>query len=193
MSWKPRDGTSRPQIALTGSDRQVEEAEVLDALALAGTANRPPAASLFAGRVVIIGSSAAHAADIHQTAIGEMPGMMVIANAVRSARQNGQVARDGMLLSLFVTAIMSLLTWLVWRLIRRVRLSHLVFKDAAAPIMNLFWLFFISVLLPAAHCEAFLYPQIIVALFLVIIQGLREGHEVSSPAPAEAPQQGDAS
>lgn len=193
MSWRLREGTRRPQLDLPGSDAQVEEIEVLDALALTDAANLPPASALFAGRVVIIGSSADHAADIHRTSIGEMPGMMVIANAIRSARQNGPVARDGMLLSLLVTAFMSFLTWLVWRLIRRIRLSHLVFKDAAAPIMNLGWLFVITALLPAAHCETFLYPQIIVALFLVIVQGIREGREEHPTAPPQAPQQGDAS
>jgi len=46
---------------------------------------------LIANRVVIIGASFADSRDIHRTPIGEMPGALIIANAIKSLTHYGQV------------------------------------------------------------------------------------------------------
>jgi len=46
---------------------------------------------LVQGRVVIIGASFADSRDIHRTPIGEMPGALIIANAIKSLSVYGQV------------------------------------------------------------------------------------------------------
>ncbi len=187
MSWQPREGRRRPQLDIGGD--KVEEIETHDALELSRLDARalPNPAALFATRVVIIGSSADQADDIHGTSIGEMPGILVEANAIRSGLHYGRVARDGMGFSIALTALMSLVTWLVWCGIRTIRLGHLVFEQAAAPLLNVAWLFVISVMLPAAHGEAFLYPQVLVALALVIHHVFIEGRKRSRPQKETSP------
>lgn len=46
---------------------------------------------LFADRVVMIGASFSESGDIHRTPIGEMPGALIIANAIKSLTLYGQV------------------------------------------------------------------------------------------------------
>jgi len=46
---------------------------------------------LIANRVVIIGASFAESGDIHRTPIGEMPGALIIANAIKSLSLYGQI------------------------------------------------------------------------------------------------------
>jgi hypothetical protein len=49
------------------------------------------AGDLITNRVVIIGASFADSRDIHRTPIGEMPGALIIANAIKSLTHYGQV------------------------------------------------------------------------------------------------------
>jgi len=46
---------------------------------------------LIANRVVIVGASFAESGDIHRTPIGEMPGALIIANAIKSLSLYGQI------------------------------------------------------------------------------------------------------
>jgi len=180
MRWKLPAGRTRPQTILPGRSIAVEEVETVDALDLARNASSVDPSSQFGGRVVVIGSSAEQVGDLHRTPVGMMPGMLVIANAIRSALELGPVPRSGMWLSLIGTALMSLASFFLWFWIRRVRgVGHLVFKEATAPLVSAFWIFVISVALPSAHIAEFLFPQIVVTLYLVIAAGFEEARHAA--------------
>lgn len=51
---------------------------------------RPLSSDIASGRVVVIGASYADARDVHRTPIGDMPGALVIANAIKSLALFGQ-------------------------------------------------------------------------------------------------------
>lgn len=175
MRWKLPDGKARPQMTVAGRSDQIEEAEILDAVDLVKNAGMVDAGSQFGGRVVIIGTSAELLGDILNSSIGMMPGMFVMANAIRSGVEIGPAAKTGIGFSLLGTALMSLITYLVWIAVWRSRgVKHLLMKNAVGPVMNLFWLFVISVCLPVAHGLEFLYPQIIVTLILDVLFDVRE-------------------
>jgi CHASE2 domain-containing sensor protein len=68
--------------------------------------------SWLSGRIVIIGSSYADARDSHATPIGEQPGALILANAIHSLVQYGQIeppeAWQKLLIEAFLILIMSL-------------------------------------------------------------------------------------
>ncbi len=104
-----------------------------------------------------------------------MPGALMIANAVRSAVEHGVESGSDFILGLIGTLVMTCITYALWQTIRRIHgFGHLVFRDAATPILNLAWMFLLSVFLPSAHLLEFLYPQILVTLYLVITQASQE-------------------
>lgn len=192
MRWELPVGTPRPQQLAQGSDIPVEEVEIVDALDLAEHADAVDAQAQFSGRVVIIGSSADVAGDRHRTSLGDMPGMLVIANAIRSALELGPRARASIWLSITATILMSLITYFSWAAIQRIKgIQQFVVKEAAAPALNLFWIFAITVLMPSEHVVDLLAPQFAVTLYLVVIGSmaeLRERNAASAeiePSPTE--------
>jgi CHASE2 domain-containing sensor protein len=68
--------------------------------------------SWLSGRIVIIGSSYADARDSHATPIGEQPGALILANAIHSLLQYGQIEPPAtwqkLLIEAFLILIMSL-------------------------------------------------------------------------------------
>lgn len=175
--WKLPDGWLRRQVPMAdGSSADIVTThDAADFLRLTNADNGAALERLFANRIVLIGSSAELMNDTQMTPIGSMPGMMVIANAVRSALMDGQGSRIGYGLCLILVSTMSLITFLIWHQIRRIDgVGHLLFRDAAAPLLNVLWLGLISLAFPDAHSQEFLYPQILVSLYLVIVEGIRE-------------------
>jgi CHASE2 domain-containing sensor protein len=69
--------------------------------------------SLFAGRVVVIGGTYRDTRDWHATPIGEMPGAMVVINAIHSLRVHGQLHKPDLwqilLIEAFLIFMMSVL------------------------------------------------------------------------------------
>ncbi len=172
MRWRPPAGHARPQMVLNG--QSVEEVERIDALDLL-QGSMAPDPSLFRGKVVIIGSSADQLRDVHRTSIGQMPGMMVIANGVRTALEKAPSDRNDLWVSAGIVAVMSLVTCAVWATIRRVtRFSELLMKEIAAPAMALSWFFILSLLTPGEHILVFVITQSVVLLVLSIVSAARE-------------------
>ena len=65
--------------------------------------------------------------------------------------------------------------------------GHLIFKEAAAPLLSIFWMFAISVTLPQAPVLDFLFPQVILSLYLVVAYAIREARaETHHPEPVNA-------
>jgi len=60
-------------------------------------------------RIVIIGSSHADANDIHQTPLGDMPGMMIILNAIQSFHHYGQTSTPPNAVKWLIEALLILL------------------------------------------------------------------------------------
>lgn len=188
MSWELPRGVPRPQQRAEGSDIPVEEVEITDALDLVDHAAMVDAKTQFSGRVVIIGSSADMASDRHRTALGPMPGMMVIANAIRSGVEQGPVVRTSIWLNLLATIVISAITYLTWAAIQRLQGIRLfILRIAAAPALNLFWIFLFTVILPTGRVLEFLFPQFAVTLYLMVLEakaelGLRRRGEVPVPS-----------
>lgn len=171
----PPEGKLRPQIAISGHHEPVDELEVLDAGPLLRHLADVDARDQFAGRIVVIGSSALSQGDIRRTPLGDMPGMYVIVNAIRSALEVGQKPRPTLWPSLTAVALMTLVTCLIWFGIRRIPIfGHIVFRDAAAPLMNVAWLVLVALVIPEVHSQEFVYPQIVVTLYLVVAFSVQE-------------------
>lgn len=175
MRWDLPQGRARPQTTASGRGDLVEEAEILDAVDLAGNAAMVDPATQFGGRIVIIGTSAELLGDILNTSVGMMPGMFVMANGIRSAVEVGPTVKSGLGFNIMGAAVMSLVTYIIYVLVWRMHgVQLLLVKNVVAPLLSLIWLFIVSVALPAAHSMEFLYPQIIVMLYLEIINDLKE-------------------
>ncbi|GEM_PF-1158707 len=73
---------------------QTQEVLKIPALTAEGCAAKPADcdAELLRGRIVVIGSSHQASHDLHHTPLGDMPGMMVIVNAIKSFHQFGQTS-----------------------------------------------------------------------------------------------------
>lgn len=187
MSWELPSGVSRPQQIAKGSDIPVEEVEIADALDLVEHADMIDVKAQFAGRVVIIGSSADVVGDRQRTALGPMPGMLVIANAIRSGAEQGPSIQSSLLLNLIATIVISAISYLAWAAVQRLTgIRGFIFRQTAAPALGLFWMILFTVVLPTGHVVEFLFPQFAVTLYLVVLEALVELHlqrSQSAPTP----------
>ncbi len=175
MSWVLPRGEARPQQQVTDTGIQVEELEIVDALDLLEHVETADPAALFAGRVVIIGSSAGFTGDQHRTALGSMPGMMVIANAIRSGIDEGPYVRSNVWLNILATLAISTVTYVSWAGLQAVQGARLlIVRVAAAPALNLFWIFLFTTVLPTSHVLEFLFPQFAVTLYLTVLEARSE-------------------
>jgi CHASE2 domain-containing sensor protein len=175
MSWELPAGIPRPQQTVKGHDIPVEEVDLADALDFAERPDRVDAREQFTGRVVIIGSSADLAGDQHRTALGAMPGMMVIANAIRSGIELGPNIRANLWLNLLSTILISAITYLSWAAVQRLTgLRAFILRQTAAPALGIFWMVLFTVVLPTNHVVGFLIPQFAVTLYLVMLEARAE-------------------
>jgi len=88
-------GGARQRVIYSVSDRLPLGAEALDyrrlpAGLITGSAT-PPASDPVQGRVVVIGASYQASHDVHRTPVGDMPGALIILNAIKSLQQFGQL------------------------------------------------------------------------------------------------------
>lgn len=104
------EGENRPPVKVNGND--VELFRKLPALSITDGQHRIQAESL-EGKIVVIGGSYRESRDWYATPLGEMPGVMVILNAVHSLDVNGQLKPPGLWLKFLIVSalivIMSLL------------------------------------------------------------------------------------
>lgn len=89
LPWRPERGQSYPEIpwrstavSLLGLPRSAK---------LITDSDRPIAPQDLDGRVVMIGGSFADSRDVYMTPLGEMPGALVLVNAISSLHQYGEI------------------------------------------------------------------------------------------------------
>ncbi len=93
-------------------------------------------------RVVIIGASHFDSGDIHATPVGEMPGALIIANAIQSLVRNGELRPPSLAVKLTVEALLLVLMSVVFALLSSfwaMLLSGIAVVAILIPIG--FWLF----------------------------------------------------
>lgn len=176
MRWKLPPRTSRPQVNLPRSRLRVEEVQIVnavDAVEHAATLNKQAS---FGDRVVIIGSSAEDAGDNYRTSLGAMPGMLVVANGIRSAVDAGPIySGDGFLWGLAATVAMTLVTVFIWLVVRVLPAFQIpAFKFAAFLSTTILWFTFAGWALAGGQIAEFIFPQYFVAAYLMLASGWRE-------------------
>jgi CHASE2 domain-containing sensor protein len=71
----------------------------------------PPSSSPIKGRIVIIGGSFEEAHDEYPTPVGKMPGEIILANAINTMMQYGQLAEPGLWLDMVVGVSLGMVVW----------------------------------------------------------------------------------
>jgi hypothetical protein len=103
-------GRRRPTVELSVPAANVEGADLRRVPILeresAGRLGNIDSESLFAGRVVVIGGTYRDTRDWHATPIGEMPGAMVVINAIHSLRVHGQLHKPDLWQILLIEAVL---------------------------------------------------------------------------------------
>jgi CHASE2 domain-containing sensor protein len=129
---------------------------------------------IFRGRIVVVGSSAAEARDMHLTPLGEMPGEMILANAVRSMIGEGPVHESGFWNGLLIAALMSSATFGAWILFRRILDLHVVlFREGLKLVLTGMWAVLAWMFLSHGAAVDYAFPQYVVISYLVYAEGFR--------------------
>ncbi len=176
MRWTLPVGNRRPEAKVEGQPHKVEEVTVLNALDLLDHENRYNAAELFGNRVVIVGTSAPDIGDVYRTSIGVMPGFMVMANGIRSGLEGGPIEPgEGFYWGAGATAIMSLLTFVLWLGLRRISgYGAIIFKYVAFAASTTLWFVFATLLYSSGHVLEFVFPQYLVTAYLIFVSSWRD-------------------
>jgi len=174
MSWEGQKNRSRPQVAVNG--QMAEEARRIDVFKIAGNAMPLDAQQTFGGKVVVIGSSAQEFGDLRQTPLDVMPGLMVVANAMKSGLDVGSARHFNLALSAGLTMVLSAISYFIWVLIHDVVPHHVrpIAKLVLDPLLAGLWFLLIGFLIPDARVLLFLLPQSVVLAALTGVRSLRE-------------------
>lgn len=103
IPYNVAEGIKRPTVEI--NHRPAELLKVLSALDITDSKHQPRATSL-EGKVVVIGGSYRETRDWYATPLGEMPGALVIVNAIHSLGVNGQLQPPGAWLKLLIVAVL---------------------------------------------------------------------------------------
>lgn len=127
----------------------------------------------FRNRIVIIGTSASAERDILRTPLGRMPGVFVIANAVRGTLAEGPSDEEGLVVGLMVALAMSAVTFSVWLLLRRYLDFNVVLLREGLKIgLTGVWGVVAWFCLSHGGVIDFAFPQYIVISYLAYTEGL---------------------
>lgn len=107
--WRLRTGQVRQKITWRGRD--VSALSIRSALPIG---RQPVDQSWLAGKVVVIGASFAESFDRHLTPLGEMPGVLVLINAIQSLHQHGELEAPPVYVKLLVEAVLIVMMSLVF-------------------------------------------------------------------------------
>jgi CHASE2 domain-containing sensor protein len=130
------------------------------------------AAELFSNRIVIVGASAGAARDLHQTPLGLMPGVLIVANAVRGEIAEGPTDEGSLWLGLTIALAMSAVTFGVWVLLRRVLdFNVALLREGLKLGLTALWGLIAWVLLAHGAALDFAFPQYIVISYLAYSEG----------------------
>lgn len=112
LPWRLQAGQAYPLIEMTGN--RVPLLSILSALPITDGNHKPLFRDAVAGRVVIIGGSFWESRDLHLTPVGQMPGSLVLINAIHSLQQHGEVAPPPLYYKLPIVAALIMLISLVF-------------------------------------------------------------------------------
>ncbi len=85
----------------------------------AGT--KPVASDAVTGRVVVIGGSFWESRDLYLTPLGQMPGFLVLVNAIHSLHQHEEIKPPSLYLKLLITVVLIVLSSLIFASLRSFR------------------------------------------------------------------------
>ncbi|NEV61611.1 CHASE2 domain-containing protein [Thiorhodococcus minor] len=105
IPWKLGNDEARPVVQLDG--HQVPFLSVRSATTIADAVG-PLDASWLAGHLVIIGASHLDSRDLYQTPVGRMPGALIVANAITSLDEHGELRTPSLLETLLIEAVLIL-------------------------------------------------------------------------------------
>ena len=106
-------GRRRPTVELSvpaanGDQAKLRRVPILERES-AGRQGNIDSKSLYAGRVVVVGGTYRDTRDWHATPVGEMPGAMVVVNAIHSLRVHGQLHKPDLWQILLIEAFLILM------------------------------------------------------------------------------------
>ena len=132
IPWKLKPGERRPQIEWNGM-----QTPILSKIPARRIINEPSLKEDLNGQIVIIGASHAEARDTHMTPFGEMPGAMIIVNAVHSILQHGEIQPPGLLVKLMIQSVLIVVMSLVfmrWRSFVGAIITYALIVGAMLPV-----------------------------------------------------------
>ncbi|SFO05769.1 sensor domain CHASE2-containing protein [Formivibrio citricus] len=137
IPWQLKPGESRPQIEWNGTPTPL-----LTKIPARRIIQQPDLKEDLNGQIVIIGTSHAEARDTHMTPFGEMPGAMIIINAIHSILQHGEIQPPGLLGKLLLQSALIVVMSLIfarWRSLAGAVITYVLIVAAMLPLS--LWLF----------------------------------------------------
>jgi|GEM_PF-3384497 len=102
VPWDLEAGEKRPRIELSGQGKAASTVPVIRRIPARLIAANPNAKLDMKDRIAFVGSSHSESADIHETPIGYMPGVLILANAINSILTFGALAEPSLLVIVVV-------------------------------------------------------------------------------------------
>lgn len=137
IPWNLKVGERRPQLSWHGTS-----VPLLSKIPARRVIEQPDLKDDLSGQIVIIGASHADARDTHMTPFGEMPGAMIVVNAVHSILQHGEIQPPGLAVKLLVQSLLIIVMSLVftrWKSFFGALVTYLLIVVAMLPVS--LWLF----------------------------------------------------
>jgi CHASE2 domain-containing sensor protein len=160
-----------------GSPRFVRDASGAIAFAVVPAtplldAKQTPDDSLLKNRIVVVGISAAAARDSHATPLGIMPGDMLVANLLYTSLGEGPPSEAGLLVGLLIALVMSVITFGLWVVSRRVfDLNVVLVREGLKIVLTGFWAVMAWLFLARGAVLDYAFPQYVVITYLAYSEG----------------------
>lgn len=106
IPWVQKKGEARAKIDFNGQRVPVFSKYSADRLI---NTKQTTDEQFIAGRIVLIGSSTQDSRDIYKTPLGEMPGVLILANAINSLLENGQIHPPSLVFILLIEFLLILM------------------------------------------------------------------------------------
>jgi CHASE2 domain-containing sensor protein len=119
LPWQLHSGEAYPSLPRSDGT-SVPLLSVFSALPITD-GNKPVAGDAVTGRVVVIGGSFWESRDLYLTPLGQMPGFLVLANAIHSLYQHEEIKPPSLYLKLLITVVLIALSSLIFARLRSFR------------------------------------------------------------------------
>jgi hypothetical protein len=130
--------------------------------------NRPLPAENITDRIVLIGTSHGETGDVFDTPLGEMPGSVLIANAVKSFVEYGPLQATPVWQKIIVVLALNLLAFGFFKYCKKLSFyDPILFKQLFLALNALLWTLMSLVILQHSVWVDILFPQYAVSLYYV--------------------------